>query len=212
MPTIHEQNRTVHNATAAGIVATCHVSLSRNRSMKLIVMLSVLLGFSASSFAAEIALVNPGFETPMQGEDIPGWTQLQHAGIAAYEMGIDSKIFHGGKHSFRMKRIAEQMYGLLEQTVPVVGVGGKDIELSAMLRSEGVGKEGWRLSVNFMTGSGDILTQANSAIVTGTKKSWRRVVLLAKAPAGTTSISVGLLLQDRGTIWADDIHLRAVEK
>jgi len=180
--------------------------------MKALVLLSVLLGFVAPTLAAEIALVNPGFEVPMQGEDIPGWTQLQHAGIAAYEMSIDRKIFHGGKQSFRMKRIAEQMYGLLEQTVPAVGVGGKDIELSAMLRSEGVGKQGWRLSVNFMSGSGNILTQANSTIVIGTKKTWQKVVLLAKAPAGTTSISVGLLLQDKGTIWADDIRLRTVEK
>jgi hypothetical protein len=207
-----EQNRTIQNATAAGIVVTCHVSPPRNRSMKALVLLSVLLGFSAPTFAVEIALVNPGFEMPMKAGEIPGWNQMQHAGALAYEMTTDTKQFHGGKHSFRMYRTIAQVYGSLEQKVSAAKLIGKTVELSAQLRTADVGKKGWRLILNFMSADGNSIAQKKSELMIGTSKKWQTISLQDKVPVATTWISVSVVLLDEGTGWLDDVRLRTVDK
>lgn len=179
--------------------------------MKALVLLSVLLAFAAPIFAAEIALVNPGFEMPMKGGEIPGWNQMQHAGALAYEMTTDNKQFHGGKHSFRMHRTVAQVYGTLEQRVSAEKLIGKTVELSAQLRTADVGKKGWRLILNFMSGDGNSIAQKKSEPMTGTSAKWQTITLQDKVPVATTWISVSVVLLDEGTGWVDDVRLRTVE-
>ncbi len=179
--------------------------------MKALVLLSVLLGFSASTFAAEIVLVNPGFEMPMKAGEIPGWNQMQHAGALAYEMTTDNKQFHGGKHSFRMHRTVAQVYGTLEQRVSAEKLIGKTVELSAQLRTADVGKKGWRLILNFMSGDGNSIAQKKSEPMSGTSSKWQAISLQDKVPAATTWISVSVVLLDEGTGWVDDVQLRTIE-
>ncbi len=179
--------------------------------MKALVLLCVLLGFAAPAVAAEIALVNPGFEMPVKADEIPGWNQMQHAGALAYEMTTDSKQFHGGKHSFRMHRTVNQVYGSLEQKVAAEKLIGKTVELSAQLRTADVGKKGWRLILNFMSGDGNSITQKKSEPMVGTSTKWQKITLEDKVPVATTWISVSVVLLDEGTGWVDDVRLRTVE-
>ena len=104
--------------------------------------------FAPWCWAAELVVANPGFEQPL---DSPrSWRLSQHAGAVAFDMARDDKVFAEGKHSFRMKRHTEQVYGLVDQRVSAGKGAGQTMRFSAMLRTEEVGRKGWMLVVNFL--------------------------------------------------------------
>jgi len=160
--------------------------------------------FTARCWAVELVLVNSGFEQPT---DRPtGWRVSQHAGAVAYETGLDDQVFAEGRHSFRMKRLTPQVYGLVDQIVSAPRSGGRSMRLSAMLRTEEVGPMGWMLVVNFLGESDGILGQARSEPMSGTK-DWQRVSLEHEVPTGTVRLAVGAMLLDSGTGWVDQVTL-----
>lgn len=156
-----------------------------------------------------LTVKNAGFEGSV--ENPVDWMISQHAGVKAYEMSIDDKKFTEGKHSFRMKRIAEQSYGMIGQFIAAPGSEGKLLKLSAMLSSEQVGPRGWMLVVNFQENSDRIISQARSKALTG-DVAWERVVLEKEVPAGTDRLYIGVMLLDSGTGWADDVKVQLKEK
>lgn len=165
--------------------------------------LCALLG-AGFSWAAEVALVNPGFE---EATDRPtGWRISQHAGAVSFHMGLDEEVFAEGKRSFRIKRLIPQVYGLVDQVVTAPDSGGRSLLFSAMLRTEEVGPMGWVLVVNFLGETGGILGQVRSEPMTGTA-DWRRVTLKESIPAGTQKLAAGAMLLDSGTGWVDDLKL-----
>jgi len=157
-----------------------------------------------------INLVNPGFETGMSSGKLPGWRISQHTGSEAYSMTIDTENAAEGKQSFRMERTREQVYGLIEQIVAIPeGLNGKPMTYSAMLKTDGVGDDGWCLVVTFHGGTGAILDQKRSQPMIGTH-DWSRVTVETVPPAGTRTVAAGVLLLDKGTGWIDDNQLSVV--
>ena len=165
-------------------------------------VLTILLGSAA--WAAELAVINPGFEQPIDRR--ADWRAVQHAGARAYDMGVDDKVSAEGKRSFRIKRYAEQVYAAVNQRIPAQGSGGRTVRFSAMLRTEEVGPKGWMLMVNYLGESDRIIAQARSEPMTGTTP-WRRVTLEKQIPTGTEMLVVGAMLLDSGTGWVDDVEL-----
>lgn len=169
--------------------------------------IAALLGLAAGAPAAalELTLNNPGFEAARDAA--PGWDVSQHTGAEAYEMAIDADDAPEGKHSFRMKRTNEQVYGLIEQMVPLPGGSqGKQLEVKAKLKTRGVGPEGWVIVVNFYTPSRTIVRQVRATPLTGDSK-WQEVSLRAPIPNQAHSISTGVMLLDNGTGWVDDVRV-----
>lgn len=177
--------------------------------MPKILVLAASLLMASSAIAVEIPIKNAGFEEPMIGIRIPGWSRTQHAGVRAYEIARDSDTFSEGKHSIRMERTTEQAYGLISQHVTMPDLGGQMIEFSASLKTREVGELGWIMVMTFKQHSG-ILSQVRSEPVTG-DTDWTEVVLKAQAPAATTTIDFGFMLSDGGTGWADNARLRLVQ-
>jgi len=72
-----------------------------------------------------------------------------------------------------------------------------------MLKTKDVGPEGWGLMI--------LTSQVRefSAKLTGTS-DWQRVIVRAKLPPGTTSITIGATLLDSGSGWMDDVQLKAI--
>lgn len=173
------------------------------------VVLAVGLLIAGGATAADIPLSNADFEQPMAGKRVPGWSRTQHAGVRAYEVSTDSKDFAHGQSSISMRRTVEQEYGLIMQRVETQNVGGKPVELSALLKTAVVGKLGWVMLMTFKNHD-DILEQVRAEPVTGDTE-WTDIVLKKTAPLNTNVIEVGFLLLDGGTGWADHVRLRTLE-
>ena len=144
----------------------------------------------------------------MAGNRLPGWSRTQHAGVRAYEVSTDRKTFAHGNSSISMRRTVEQEYGLIMQRVESQDLGGKPVELSAMLKTAEVGKLGWVMVVTFKNHE-NILDQVRAEPMTG-DTPWTDVVLQKTAPPNTNVIEVGFLLLDGGTGWADHVRLRTL--
>ncbi len=172
-------------------------------------LIAATLLTACSAAATEIPLRNAGFEEPMLGNRIPGWSRTQHAGVGAYAVITDAKDAAHGSSSISMRRTTEQVYGLIMQRVEGNDFAGKQIELSSMLKTAEVGKLGWVMVMTFKN-YGNILDQIRAEPVVGDTK-WKEVVLGKVAPANTNMIEVGFMLLDGGTGWADHVRLRAID-
>lgn len=175
---------------------------------KLVILVASLL-IVGGAVAAEIPLKNADFEQPIMGKRIPGWSRTQHAGVGAYVVSTDSEHFAHGKHSISMRRTTEQVYGLIMQRVESKDLGGRPVELSAMLKTAEVGKLGWVMVMTFKNYD-NILDQIRAEPVTG-DTAWTDVVLKKVAPPNTNMIEVGFLLLDGGTGWADHVRLKTLD-
>ena len=152
------------------------------------------------------APANPGFEQPATENGIPGWTQTQHAGAQAYSMTVDSEGAYAGHGSFHMKRTQVQEYGTLQQFLNARPYAGKTVELSAMLKSHGVGPQGWKLFVS----AGLPGAMAYSKGLTG-DSGWTRDSVRLKVPVRASELTIGVTLLDAGEGWMDDVTLKAVD-
>lgn len=154
----------------------------------------------------DLRFANADFEAPASPGRIPGWSLLQHAGPPSYEMVIDSELRAGGQQSFRIRRTREEVYGMIEQRVLVASglLDGRTVELSAMLRTRGVGPQGWLLMMQFLTAQNAHVGEFRSAPLTGDAE-WQRVAVRAQVPKATRFVSVSAVLFDGGTGWVDDV-------
>jgi hypothetical protein len=174
--------------------------------------LLLCLGCTAvpAASATEIKLLNPSFEEPASGPRAPGWGPSQHFGPERnYEWAVDTTTAADGKSSYRIRRLSPQVFGLINQGVQVAAYAGKTLELSAMLKADEVGPEGWLLVVNIENRNA-ILEQVRSKPVTG-KQDWRRHSVRFKLPADVFELKIGVMLLDSGTGWVDDVKLRVVD-
>jgi hypothetical protein len=162
-------------------------------------------GAADSAQIIDLEVKNPGFEA--SAVEPTGWSMRRHVGVSAYEKSVDDEVFSEGKHSFRIERLQEQVYGLIKQFVPLQGHDGDTLVYSAQLRAADVGRSGWMLSVNFLSRGGAILKQVRSKPVTGTR-DWALAEVRHKIPAGTAKIGLAVMLLADGTGWVDDIRLR----
>ncbi len=174
----------------------------------------VVLGLSCVSLpslaATDIKLVNPSFEEPANGARAPGWFSTQHYGATRdYEWAVDTEAASDGKASYRIKRLRPQAFGMINQGVVVEAHAGKTLELSAMMKTDDVGPEGWLLVVN-VENRNAVLEQVRSLPATG-KHDFKRYSLRFRLPADAYELKIGVMLLDAGTGWVDDLKLRVVD-
>jgi hypothetical protein len=168
-------------------------------------------GVSLPGFAAtDIKLVNPSFEEPANGARAPGWFPTQHYGATRdYEWAIDTDSASEGKASYRIKRLRPQAFGMIVQGVVINAHAGKTLELSAMMKTDEVGPEGWVLVVN-VENRNAVTQQVRSDPATGTH-DFRQHNVRFKLPADAYELKIGVMLLDAGTGWVDDIKLRVLD-
>lgn len=156
-----------------------------------------------------IALLNPDFEAPSGANNaIEGWETSQHAGPLSYKLGIDRDVSATGSASFRIERIREQVYGLISQEAPISAHVGRTIELTAQMKTDGVGPGGWQLMLTF---SGGVPNPRKSAKPLDGTQDFRKVAIRVQVPPGAQKVEIAAMLNDRGTAWLDDVHLRVVD-
>ena len=168
-------------------------------------------GGSASSPAAApapaaIAVANADFEKPLDGEDVAGWTLLQHAGVPSYKIGLDHDGAGQGQTSFRIERTHPQYYGSITQHIALKPYAGKTVRLSALTKTEGVGPAGWKLFIDAKVPHGLAYSSGQS----GTS-GWQTQSLDFKVPDQVGEVTIGASLLDAGTAWLDDVHIHVVD-
>lgn len=156
-----------------------------------------------------IEVENPGFEQEMQNGRPPGWILSQHAGEEAYVMALDQDSPAEGRQSLRIRRFAEQPFGLIFQTLPLNSAyHGQRLVFSAKIKTDEVSPNGWRLILAFRDIAGSHLNYLESSPVTGTT-TWQTIQLSSNVPLGTHSIQIGALILDQsyGSGWIDDARV-----
>lgn len=174
--------------------------------------LLLALAAAGTASAKDFPLKNPSFEEPATVHDVvSGWRAVQHSGEDAYEFTTVGDIQAKGKRSFRLTRIKEQFYGALDQSLPAAPMAGRTIEYRFQLRTEDVGPEGFFPYVNLTSSTGDVLEQIIGDKVEGTVNKWTTVKMTITVPHDVQNVVIGMMLKDKGTIWADDVSLRTAE-
>jgi hypothetical protein len=153
-----------------------------------------------------VPIANGDFERAASGDEVPGWTLAQHAGVAAYKAMLDRDGAAHGQTSLRFTRTVPQVYGEMMQRLNLARYGGKTIELSAMLKCADVGPKGWKLFINANVPD----TLAYSPGVKETT-GWQRQSVRLKLPPQIGDVMIGATLLDGGTGWFDDVQLRVVD-
>jgi hypothetical protein len=160
---------------------------------------------NASASGQVIPIANSDFEQG-KGDDIPGWSQLQHAGPKSYDFRIDTDGAYQGHGSFHITRTKPQVYGTLSQTINVSHYAGHTLELSAMLKSRDAGAPGWKLMLN----GNQADTLEYSPGLTGTN-DWQRQTVKLKLPPNARDLTLGVTLLDAGEGWMDNAELKVVD-
>ena len=166
---------------------------------------------AAKAPAKEIAFLNPGFEEAPQGKKIPGWRKSMHAGENVFEFDVVEDVAAKGQRSFRLRREGEQIYGALDQTIPAEPLLAKAVEVTLQVRSKDLGPKGFYPFLNLTLRSGGLAgEQVRGETITGTLDKWKTIKMKIDVPYGVQGLQLGLLLDDEGTVWVDDVTVRVV--
>ncbi|WP_181592693.1 S-layer homology domain-containing protein [Paenibacillus sp. YN15] len=127
---------------------------------------------------------------------IPAWS-FTYKGLPAASLGLDTAEAHEGEHSLRLSYTsakASEVYLNMAQTVTVKP--NTVYELS--LWGKGTGVKGVNMMVNWGT---------RTSLGTGTF-DWKRISQTYTTGANETSLIVRIIVDDKTTVWLDDIVLK----
>ena len=158
--------------------------------------------------AIALPLKNPSFEQSDQFHK--GWGFSQHAGEPAYIVSIDTTDSTDGKNSCRIERKLVQAWGMVNQWLPLDNATGKSIRLSAMIKSENLGPDGFDLNLVFRKANRKFISTVGAKAVTGTN-NWQRIEVTGNVPVNAAHLQITAVLNDAGTVWLDDVQVIVTE-
>lgn len=165
--------------------------------------------------ARKVKLVNAGFEEPLKGDGDPtGWVTGQHAGVPSYTFALDEKVRREGKQSLRIDNIGPEPYGAIYQPLPIAGLAGTTLRLTAWVRTQNAGGErkGWGAALQLQAkkgGSPLAYNDLSAHLISGSSEWTRREVVVA-IPKDAEHVEVGIMLRGKGSVWLDDVELEVV--
>ncbi|MES9972252.1 MAG: hypothetical protein ABW092_19640 [Candidatus Thiodiazotropha sp.] len=157
-----------------------------------------------STKTISLPLKNPSFEASDQY--LEGWGFSQHAGKPSYLVSVDTSESTDGKNSYRIERKLVQSWGMVYQWLPLEDASGKSITLSAMIKSENLGPDGFDISLVFRKANRRFISEIGSEVVTGTNQ-WQRITATGVVPDNTAQLQITAVLNDAGTAWLDDVRV-----
>jgi len=159
-----------------------------------------------------ISLKNSSFNPDKQGK-MSAWTTIEHASGNSYTFVADPDNALSAPSSARIRRHGSEPFGLLQQSVIIHPTWHNKIaRLSGSLRSENINGAGGALVLRADDGSGKILAWnfMQNARVKGTQ-DWKRYTIELKIPPTAYSLKVGVMLEDGGTLWADNLAVELID-
>lgn len=159
-----------------------------------------------------IAIANPSFLANASGE-LTGWHKIEHASGNSYTFTADSKDPLSKPSSLRIHRYGHEAFGLLEQRVLAPPAWeGRTVRLAGSLRTLGASGGGGALVLQARSGSSVILAHdhMDDRRLKG-DQAWKKVAVQLKLPPQTRQLMVGVMLEEGGTLWADDLALELLD-
>ena len=161
---------------------------------------------------AVISLKNPSFNPDQHGK-INGWTAIEHGSGNSYTFVADPENALSMPSSVRIKRQGSEPYGLLQQSIGVhPSWHNKTVRLSGSLRGVDINGAGGAFVLRADDGSGQILAWnfMQNSRVKGTQ-DWKSYTVELKIPPSAYSLKVGVMLEDDGTLWADNLAIELID-
>ncbi|RZJ26269.1 MAG: hypothetical protein EOO54_03495 [Haliea sp.] len=157
-------------------------------------------------------MANPSFVADAAGE-LTGWHKIEHASGKSYSFAADGKSPLSRPSSLRIHRYGHEAFGLLEQRVVApASWEGHNVRLSGSLKTVGANGGGGALVLQARTGSSVILAHdhMDDRRLKG-DQGWKKVSVQLKLPPQTRQLLVGVMLEEGGTLWADDLVLELLD-
>ena len=161
---------------------------------------------------AVISLKNPSFNPDQQGK-MNGWTEIEHGSGKSYTFVADPENALSIPTSARIRRHGSEPYGLLQQSISVhPSWHNKTVRLSGSLRGVDISGAGGALVLRADDGSGQILAWnfMQNTRVKGTQ-DWKHYTIELKIPPSAYSLIAGVMLEDGGTLWADNLAIELID-
>lgn len=159
-----------------------------------------------------VPLKNPSFEPDATGRMV-GWSRTEHAGGKSYSFVADPENAHSAPASARISRYGREIFGALDQRIKADPAWiGKTARLSGYLKTQGAIGPGGALTLQLTDGGGNTLAHnyMDDRRVRG-DQGWKHYSVEARIPPGTFYINVGPMLEEDGTLWADDMVLEILD-
>lgn len=159
-----------------------------------------------------ISLKNPSFNPDKLGK-MSAWTEIEHGSGNSYTFVADPENALSIPSSARIRRHGSEPFGLLQQSIGVhPSWHNKTARLSGSLRGVNIDGAGGALVLRADDGKGQILAwnfmQNNR--VKGTQ-DWKRYSIELKIPPTAHSLIAGVMLEDGGTLWADNLTIELID-
>ncbi len=166
---------------------------------------SAIAALFAGQLAAQpLPIQNANFELSDGKGWAKDWERLQHAGEPAYRFTLDENKPFSGRYSGKIEQIAPQVFGLFKQRVDVRAHVGKRVSVRVNAKAQKVGDGGGGLYTR-VDGAGDVIlgNDFESGVTRGTH-DWKALRAVVEIPTHAVLLEFGIMLQDGGTIWADE--------
>lgn len=150
-------------------------------------------------------LQNSGFEASDVAGKLTGWSPVVHAGDS-YHVDFDDRQALGGKRSLMIKNTGKPSWGGAQQLIRAERMAGREVELTAQAKGEGVSAPGFYVALKILRAGGEWDFIKMKAPVQGDAE-WQKVGLRTLLPKEATHLEVNLILEGDGSVWVDDVHL-----
>lgn len=149
------------------------------------------------------SLQNPGFEHDGAVAGLFGWTAVVHAGNS-YRIEQDRSQIFSGQRSLVIENTGKPQWGGVVQVFRAENLAGREIELSAQLKMQGVTAPGFHMMLKITQMGREIKIAKTHDQFIG-DADWKVVSLRTMLPKETTHIEVALTLEGDGRVWIDDV-------
>lgn len=162
--------------------------------------------------AVQIPLENSSFLPGPDGAPAK-WVAKEHRVRGHYEFQADDRAPLSAPSSARIRQVKPEDFGVLDQALVVPACWrGQRARLSGYLRTEDAVGVGAGLVMQTVGPDGGIQTwnHMNDARVRGTRP-WQKYQIELAIPSNAERLRVGVMLEEGGTLWADDLSLEVVQ-
>jgi serine/threonine-protein kinase len=139
----------------------------------------------------------------------------RHWGGGGGTVKLDQFVPHGGRYSAMLERTdtapQSMNLGSLWQMIDAGRFAGRRIRLSGYLKTQEADSAGLRIRISRSEGGQLKFAHVDSARLEGTS-DWQEVQIVADIPEDESVLSIEVVLEGRGRLWADDLSLSIVDE
>ncbi|MGZ5661463.1 MAG: hypothetical protein ACXWG6_08865 [Usitatibacter sp.] len=160
--------------------------------------------------ARPVAIRNAGFEAaPLADRGCPsGWYCTMHADPHSFRYFHDESAPLHGRRSLCIEPVTREPWALLSQDVDITELRGATLRFSVAVRADSIDGDGAGPYALARSHAGAAIAQ--DKVLTKSSGGWRRMAVEITVPKESLGVEVGVALEGRGRVCADDSVLEIV--